>query len=236
MFIFNKIQEFPRKFRKKMSDEKYEYISQNVYGIIYIPYSVHQTKILDLYSIGIPIFVPSLEMLSTFASINTYFDRPLNISLNMKCPNRWPQPKGIMLHKQSGNKASVFGNNMGSLTELSMFTIKSKCCSTDPFSLIYEKEWLKFSDFYVNNYMDGLIYFNNINDLFRKMKQIIINNKNNFNNINKIKSKQINHFKKLSNDFKPYWIEYLINAHKKSNNNCLIDVNNMSKCILSNKD
>ena len=181
-------------------------------GIIVIPYAVHTAKWPEFYSIGIPLFFPSLS-----------FWYRLNIECN------------IISHRQFLNYASYpslndvfpqeYQNNLDIITH----------CNGDPYTSQYQYIWLPFSDYYNNKLFKYVIFYDNQTDL----KYKITNHYNDKNKMKEIKLKQIKEWNDESENFK-YMVSSLIykahyNSQNDKNNDCIPNVINLTNHIIENK-
>eukprot|EP01084_Bolivina_argentea_P183104 316022_1 len=185
-------------------------------GIVVLPYSVHEAKLIEYYSVGVQIFLPTLQ-LWTKLNNNCAYIKHLNAA---NLPNR---NHDIYKH--------------GFPKEWYNYFKHSPCCGTDPWSSDNRKYWLQFSEYYMNkDYFKYVIYFDNATDLIR---QIIYYNDIELNDKLIRKGKQINDFTLLSKRVKPHLVNAIYNAYQqvliaKSRNStlCNVYVDQLTKCLI----
>ena len=114
-------------------------------GFIVMPYAVHTAKWSELYSIGIPLFFPTLRLWDM---------------LNMKC--------NVVNDRQYGNKPQK-GLGISVDKEMYGWIKHSPCCKTNPYTNDWQNVWLPFSDHYNERLFKFLIFYDNQTDLQHKI-------------------------------------------------------------------
>eukprot|EP01084_Bolivina_argentea_P030678 56804_1 len=193
--------------------KKYTYdkilLHNNIGGIIAIPHSVHGAKWIEYYSVGMQLFLPSLEFW---------------IEMNNKC--------NVIGHRQAGNKPHIVKRKNQPTKAFNNYIEYSPCCGISPLYEEYQNVWLQFSDYYMNKFFfKFVIHFDSYNDLIDKIIQY-----NNLSLMEKLKRKQIqiNEFTLLSKRFAPHLINALYNSYQKSEMQCNLKLNQLTKCLIRN--
>ncbi len=192
--------------------KSFMYNSSNLHltinGFIIIPYAVHTAKWSEYYSIGIPLFLPSLQFWE---------------ELNRNC--------FVVTDRQHGNKPERRFKKEAH-KELYEFMAYSPCCGTDPYTNYHQDVWLPFSDWYNDKLFKYVIYYDNETDLEDK---VINHHKDLEFNKTKIlqrKMKQINEWQEMSDMFKYQIADVIFKGHLASfNENCIPYVINSTDCI-----
>eukprot|EP01083_Nonionella_stella_P045186 121456_1 len=183
-----------------------------VHGVVVMPYAVHTAKWNEFYSVGTPLFFPSVRLWT---------------NLQNTC--------SVIIHRQYGN-APTRDLDTATPKELYHFVKYSPCCGANPFTNQHAKTWLPFSDYYNDQLFKYVIYYDNETDLIHKITQHHHDIEYETDKIHNVKIKQINEWDMVSDTFKTHiasrvWKAYQTSLNRKTN--CIPQITQNAQCIIS---
>eukprot|EP01084_Bolivina_argentea_P102179 183100_1 len=167
-------------------------------GVIFFPYSSYTVKWLEFYRIGIPLFIPSVS---------------LWIKLHQKC--------GLITDNYACNEVFISTRAEDRYKKYQNITNNQNgfCMEKylNPFDLINYPYFLKYTDFYSEEYMPGIYTFDNIEDLKEILKEYASISRE-----EKLTQKymQINQVNRLSELFEPHLVNELFDSYHSFDDKC----------------